>query len=54
MSSPQHIPKPPKIFIPTAIKNPQSWRSERGQLDKIELVGKNNKAMEWRIDRLAM
>ena len=43
LSSPQSLPKPPKIFIPIAIKNSKSWRDERGQLDKIELVGKERK-----------
>jgi hypothetical protein len=43
VSSPESLQKPPKIFIPTTIKKPKSWRGERGQLDKLEVVDKKSR-----------
>src|SRR5271163_3580077 len=37
LSIPHLSRKPPKIFTPNAIKNLESWRSERGQLDKLRI-----------------
>src|SRR5271163_3152399 len=44
MSTPLSSQNPPKIFTPNAIKNLKNWRSERGQLDIIEIEIKTRAA----------
>src|SRR5271168_2072131 len=55
LSRPQPSQKPPKIFTSNTIKNLKTWRSERGQFDKLRIeikrkhTGGASRLFYWRI-----